>query len=804
MGQQEVYELLCILDFNNVRKRMSVILRKDDKITLYCKGADTTVYERLNPSCAELMELTTSNLNDFAQSGLRTLCLAAKDIDPSYYKQWKKRHHSASISLTDRDGQLDAVYEEIENGMILLGATAIEDKLQDGVPDAIANLSMAGIKIWVLTGDKQETAVNIGYSCRLLREEMEEVYIIDADTHDGVQKQLQDAVNGMKEKAGEDPEPDNTKNGSVLNGRDSHILGAAVASDVTGFALVINGCSLVYALDKDLELLLLEASARCQAVICCRVTPLQKSLVVELIKRHRKSVTLAIGDGANDVSMIKSAHIGVGISGQEGMQAVLASDFSLAQFRYLERLLLVHGRWSYLRMCKFLKYFFYKNFAFTLCHVWYAFYCGFSAQTLYDEAFISLYNVCYTSLPVLVLAIYDQDVSDRYSLHYPKLYAPGQRDMFFNKFVFAESIAEGIVTSLLLFMIPYGAFSQSIGPTGLDISDQKAFGFVIASTLIVAVTLRCAIDTTYWTGFNHFVVWGSILFYFIFLLVFYSEPFGYSYMGTATMLMSTAAFWLTMALTVVVLLTPVILLKLYRRETAPTLADKVRLKQQLARQPIRRGPRILRRASTVRGGPGAPSMRSMRSGYAFAHQHGFGELITTGSIMQIRPRPRSVRVRRPPTLRSSVGESSTTAGADNLGVIIEGTQPVADGDLSLSSDSTPVGSRRPTDLVSPATDVLDDNVEVMLPERQLVSACDSAISRLSTGPMPVGGVGSPSATHDWTADELSSRRRSAGHGQQHGIEMGNVTSREHIQGGNHDSPPPVDKLSDDESVEGRR
>lgn len=167
-----------------------------------------------------------------------------------------------------------------------------------------------------------------------------------------------------------------------------------------GVALVINGHSLVHCLQPDMESKFLEIASHCRAVICCRVTPLQKAMVVELIKRSKNAVTLAIGDGANDVSMIKgklvqrynielslrsiflitAAHIGVGISGQEGMQAVLASDYSIAQFKFLERLLLVHGRWSYYRMCKFLRYFFYKNFAFTLCHFWYAFFCGFSAQ----------------------------------------------------------------------------------------------------------------------------------------------------------------------------------------------------------------------------------------------------------------------------------------------------------------------------------------------------------------------------------------------------------------------------------------
>lgn len=130
----------------------------------------------------------------------------------------------------------------------------------------------------------------------------------------------------------------------------------------------------------EVEDLFVEVSTVCSAVVCCRVSPLQKSQVVRLIKRRKKAITLAIGDGANDVSMIKAAHVGVGISGLEGRQAVMASDFSIAQFRFLERLLLVHGRWSYVRMCSFLGYFFYKNFVFTLVNFWFAFFCAYSAQ----------------------------------------------------------------------------------------------------------------------------------------------------------------------------------------------------------------------------------------------------------------------------------------------------------------------------------------------------------------------------------------------------------------------------------------
>ncbi|KAM9367416.1 phospholipid-transporting ATPase IC [Phaethornis superciliosus] len=151
-----------------------------------------------------------------------------------------------------------------------------------------------------------------------------------------------------------------------------------------------------------------DLACECRAVICCRVTPKQKAMVVELVKKYKKAITLAIGDGANDVNMIKTAHIGVGISGQEGMQAVMSSDYSFGQFRYLQRLLLVHGRWSYIRMCKFLRYFFYKNFAFTLVHIWYSFFNGYSAQTAYEDWFITLFNVLYSSLPVLLVGLLDQ------------------------------------------------------------------------------------------------------------------------------------------------------------------------------------------------------------------------------------------------------------------------------------------------------------------------------------------------------------------------------------------------------------
>ncbi|XP_052238841.1 phospholipid-transporting ATPase ID-like isoform X1 [Dreissena polymorpha] len=665
-GEEQVYDLLAILDFNNVRKRMSVIVRRNGKVMLWCKGADSVIYERLDRSCHDMQELTTHHLNEFAGEGLRTLCLAVKDISDSEFASWSAKFKEASISMENRDDKLDAVYEEIETNLILLGATAIEDKLQDGVPETIANLAVAGIKIWVLTGDKQETAINIGYSCRLLTDEMEEVFCIDEEDMAKVEEQLDKALKEIHDKAKKKPHSDDVDQVRFSNGTTPSGAAYNTQEDNAGivgeleYGLVINGHSLAHCLKPSLEMKLLDLGCLCKAVICCRVTPLQKALVVDLVKRNKQSITLAIGDGANDVSMIKTAHIGVGISGQEGMQAVLSSDFSFAQFRYLERLLLVHGRWSYLRMCKFLKYFFYKNFAFTLCHFWYAFFCGFSAQTLFDPYFISFYNVMYTSFPVLILGIFDQDVDDYYSLKYPKLYYPGLVNMLFNKKVFALSVLEGFISSLVLFFVPYGALIGAVSPSGYDNSDLQFFGVVVASILVVAVNLRCALDTSYWTGFSHFFIWGSIIYYFCFMLAFYAPVFNYSYQGVAYSVFSSAKFWLTLILTNVILILPVVAYRFYMTNIAASLSDRVRMKQRLTKTKARTKDLHVRRTSTFRR-----SARSMRSGYAFAHQQGFAALITSGLNMRDRVAS-SLKLNSPVTLTKMRKVDDTSTSASNL------------------------------------------------------------------------------------------------------------------------------------------
>ncbi|XP_039961367.1 phospholipid-transporting ATPase ID isoform X6 [Bactrocera tryoni] len=692
-GNREEYELLNIIDFNNVRKRMSVILRRGDDIILYCKGADNVIYDRLSTSQNDIKARTQDHLNKFAGEGLRTLVLAERRLDETYYMDWSQRQQIAAVSLDAREEKLNAMYEEIESDLILVGVTAIEDKLQDGVPQTIANLQMAGIKIWVLTGDKQETAINIGYSCQLLTDELADVFIVDGSSLEEVNKQLRQfresvrilnrfrptplepTVNlnlnlngadrnstvmygtGLRTRTSPPPapaisvvtfrwdddkikhnkgEPDSAECNELYDNIEKGEDGSSglhpdeIIEENTGFAIVVNGHSLVYCLSPELESKFLDVASQCKAVICCRVTPLQKALVVELIKRAKNAVTLAIGDGANDVSMIKAAHIGVGISGQEGLQAVLASDYSIAQFRYLERLLLVHGRWSYYRMCKFLRYFFYKNFAFTLCHCWYSFFCGFSAQTVFDPMFISVYNLFYTSLPVLALGVFEQDVSDKHSIEYPKLYTPGLKSQLFNTREFVYSVLHGAFSSLILFLIPYGTYKDGISPNGLILSDHMTLGAVVATILIIDNTAQIGLYTSYWTIFNHITIWGSLVCFFV-LDYFYNYVFGGPYVGSLAMAMKDLTFWATMVITVIVIMAPVLAYKFYLIDVHPSLADKIRLKCRVSTRQSRQSNMVMRTPSARK------ARRSLRSGYAFAHQEGFGRLITSGKIMRKLP-----------------------------------------------------------------------------------------------------------------------------------------------------------------------
>ncbi|PIM99982.1 P-type ATPase [Handroanthus impetiginosus] len=510
--QDVPYEILNVLEFNSTRKRQSVVCRyPDGRLVLYCKGADTVIYERLVDGDNELKRITREHLEQFGASGLRTLCLAYRNLSSDVYESWNEKYIQAKSSLRDREKKLDEVAELIEKELILIGCTAIEDKLQEGVPACIETLSRAGIKIWVLTGDKMETAINIAYACKLINNSMKQ-FIISSET-DAV-REIEDRgdqvelARFMKELVKNELKRCNEEAQQYL-----------LSVPRSKLALVIDGKCLMYALDPSLRVMLLNLSMNCSAVVCCRVSPLQKAQVTSLVRKGANRITLSIGDGANDVSMIQAAHVGVGISGQEGMQAVMASDFAIAQFRFLTDLLLVHGRWSYHRICKVVTYFFYKNLTFTLTQFWFTFQTGFSGQRLYDDWFQSLYNVIFTALPVIIIGLFDKDVSATLSKQYPELYKEGIRNAFFKWRVVATWAFFAIYQSLVLYYFVVASSNRAINSSG------KMFGLWDVSTMaftcvVVTVNLRLLMMCNTITRWHHISVGGSILAWFVFVFIY--------------------------------------------------------------------------------------------------------------------------------------------------------------------------------------------------------------------------------------------------------------------------------------------
>ncbi|XP_033606946.1 phospholipid-transporting ATPase IA isoform X9 [Cryptotermes secundus] len=458
LGTRERYEILNVLEFTSTRKRMSVIVRNPSgQIKLYCKGADTVIYERLAPEGQQFREGTLRHLESFATEGLRTLCCAVADVSEDAYEEWNRTYYKASTALQYRERKLDDAANLIENNLILLGATAIEDRLQDQVPETIAALIKADIHMWVLTGDKQETAINIGYSCRLIVHGMP-ILILNEDSLDNTREVI---------------------------ARHSSDFGDQLRKH-NEVALVIDGKTLKYALSCDVRREFLDLCVSCSVVICCRVSPIQKAEVVELVTSHTKSITLAIGDGANDVAMIQKAHVGVGISGVEGLQAACASDYSIAQL--------------------------------------------------------------FTAAPPLAMGLFDKVCSAETMLKYPALYKPSQNADLFNVKVFWVWILNSLGHSVILYWLPLLAAENDVIWSNGREGGYLLLGNIVYSYVVVTVCMKAGLVTNAWTWLTHLAIWGSIATWFIFIVI-YSNfwptiPVGAVMLGMDRMMYTSPVFWL--------------------------------------------------------------------------------------------------------------------------------------------------------------------------------------------------------------------------------------------------------------------
>jgi len=526
-GKEREYKLLNVLEFTNDRKRMSVILQTPEgKIVLYCKGADNMIYERLGPK-NPYKDITRTHLDEYASEGLRTLCLAYTELNPKDYEKWNTLFQKAANEVVDRQQKLEEVAEMIEKNLFLLGASAVEDRLQDGVPETIALLAKAGIKIWILTGDKQETAINIGNSCKLLLKEMD-LMIINRETKEETRMTIEDYIAEYSD----------------------------IEKDSETLALVIDGYTLQYALQEDIAKRFLKLAVKCKAVICCRVSPGQKAQVVTLVRENLNAISLAIGDGANDVSMIQAAHVGIGISGEEGLQAARASDYAIAQFRFLKRLLLVHGRQSYRRISKVILYSFYRNILLYFVQFWFTFFNGFSGQPMFERWTLAAYNVVFTFFPVIVFGSLDKDVDDKMMDEYPQLYMSGQRKYHFNMASFWGWIINAIFQSFIVFALPMLAFEQGVVNVNGEVVGLWSVGTLIYTCVLLVVTFKLCLEARNWTWLFHLSIWGCLILWLGWLLVYsvvnLGIGLGSDFLFVPYHILPTASFWFVLPLTVFV------------------------------------------------------------------------------------------------------------------------------------------------------------------------------------------------------------------------------------------------------------
>jgi phospholipid-translocating ATPase len=585
----ERYELLNILEFTSARKRMSVIVKKldeqDGRLFLLTKGADNVIFERLKAGGDDWKRATETHLEDFANSGLRTLTLAYKVIQEDEYAAWSERYHEASTALDDREEKIEAICDEMERELRLLGATAIEDRLQDGVPETIADLKLAGIKIWVATGDKLETAIAIGRSTNLIAEESNIIIIRGSDRP--VQQQMIQAVedffpdsgildeHGLVTSASKSP---STESASAFPMRRlstgvRDIVGDDNGDRPGGFVLVIDGAALDHALaDDDHKALLLRLATQCEGVICCRVSPLQKALVVKMVKDGLGVMTLAIGDGANDVSMIQAADVGVGISGEEGLQAVNSSDYAIAQFRFLKKLLLVHGHWSYARNGIMIVNFFYKNIVCIGVLWWFQIYCGWSSSYVFEYTYLLFWNSFWTIAPVLGIGLFDRIVDADVLMAFPELYRYGRERTWFSMRLFLIYMLDGVIQSVpLYFIITYTYFTTTTRTDGYSIALYEYSTTMVFAT-VIAVSLFNGLNTNVWTAWVFFAVFIGIIILWLFTLVYDAISPGWivtNVYGNNHYLFTSAYFWLSQPLVIAIALLPRYLYRAWQLGYAP-------------------------------------------------------------------------------------------------------------------------------------------------------------------------------------------------------------------------------------------
>ena len=653
-GTAYIFDILHQIAFTSDRRMMSVVVMArggSSVVTVYTKGADSSVIPRCVSDSSRMVEKTTQQaVERFSEKGLRTLCLAKRDIPLAEWRETEARIKKASENIDTREAAVAKIDYEIESGLTLLGCTAVEDKLQPGVHETVAALRCAGISVTMITGDKRETAINIARSCGLVNSE-HNVYTMStqdnmygggnfihldslaqmvgdgrADPLWGMTSEGQDVpiiprrdsvwTSGISAHEQVAPVVVSSLSPLASEARIAAIAGRRSGTSVIGnnqtrscasskFCIVLDGAALSILLanpGQTKKLLSVMAHPQCEAAVFCRVNPKQKGLIVKSCRdRLSGGCVLAIGDGANDISMIKEAHVGIGIFGEEGWQAAGSADYAITRFKDVYRLLFVHGRLNYLRITLFICFFMYKNYAFTFLQFWMATFSAWSGVSVLDSFCLLAFNSVFMVGPLFAAGLFDKDISpdqDRpsngaqssiahppasndskwYVQIIPKLYNAGQRNDLFKSKRVVTWLFMGLVHSVVIFfgvMLSWALNSSSaIDKNGFNAS------FSMDSQAIYTVLLLSL------SGLHHLFVkeWNAFYFactlifhlflYLVFVLVYnqlYIQPYGYIAQST----FSNWNFWFTLGIIFLGCAVPISLLKYTKRLVKPALIDAI-------------------------------------------------------------------------------------------------------------------------------------------------------------------------------------------------------------------------------------
>ncbi|KAF8548430.1 phospholipid-translocating P-type ATPase [Imleria badia] len=516
-GSSLNYDILELFPFTSESKRMSIVVREahTGDILFLQKGADVVMARIVLKN--DWLEEETGNM---AREGLRTLVVGRKRLTAQHYAAFKQRHHEASVKTEGRnEAMAAAVSDYLERDLELLGLTGVEDKLQDEVKSSLELLRNAGIKIWMLTGDKIETARCIAISTKLVARNQYIHEVAKLKTSDQVRDELEFLQSKLD------------------------------------CCLVIDGESLQLCLNLYKNEFI-EITTKLSAVVACRCSPTQKADVARLIRQYTKKRVCCIGDGGNDVSMIQAADVGVGIVGKEGKQASLAADFSVTQFSYLTKLLMWHGRNSYRRSAKLAQFVIHRGLIISVMQAVFSAIFYFAPIALYQGWLMIGYATIYTMAPVFSLVL-DTDVNEDLALIYPELYKELTKGRALSYKTFFQWLMISVYQGAAIMLVSLVLFETEF----LNIVSISFTSLVLNELIMVALEI---------TTWHTYMVISEVvtLFFYVISIAFLPEYFDLEFV------VSTRFAW-KVAVIVAISALPLYVIKLIRSRITPTVSSKL-------------------------------------------------------------------------------------------------------------------------------------------------------------------------------------------------------------------------------------